>query len=57
MNAKSFLNPADEYREVPFWSWNDNLDPDELRRQIQLMKQGGWGGWPSGRMPSALTKR
>ncbi len=45
MDANSFLNPPDEYREAPFWSWNDDLDPDELRRQIGLTKQGGWGGF------------
>jgi hypothetical protein len=33
--------PPKEYREVPFWSWNDELDPAELRRQIALMDQAG----------------
>lgn len=23
--------PPKEYRSVPFWSWNDKLDPNELR--------------------------
>lgn len=26
-----------EYGSIPFWSWNDQLDQDELRRQIQVM--------------------
>jgi len=30
---------------VPFWSWNDDLDPQELCRQIALMDEGGWGGF------------
>ena len=36
---------APEYRPVPFWSWNDELDPDELRRQIRLMHDAGIGGF------------
>ncbi len=34
-----------EYQSIPFWSWNDELKPDELRRQIRLMKQAGIGGF------------
>ncbi len=45
MDNEEFRNPAQEYREIPFWSWNDLLDPDELRRQIRLMREGGWGGF------------
>ena len=26
-----------EYGSIPFWSWNDKLDPAELRRQIRNM--------------------
>ncbi len=33
------------YRLAPFWSWNDDLDSQELRRQIQEMKQAGLGGF------------
>jgi alpha-L-rhamnosidase len=33
-----------DYRPVPFWSWNDQLDPDEIRWQIRRMKEGGFGG-------------
>ncbi len=45
MNPDIFRNPPKEYREVPFWSWNDTLDADELRRQIALMDEAGWGGF------------
>ena len=34
-----------DYRPVPFWSWNDDLDPEELRRQIRQMKKNGMGGF------------
>ena len=36
---------APEYRPVPFWSWNDELDPAELTRQIELMRAAGIGGF------------
>lgn len=42
---KQLANPEPEYRPLPFWSWNDKLDPDELRRQIRLMKESGVGGY------------
>ncbi len=28
-----------EYGSIPFWSWNDKLNPEELRRQIRNMKE------------------
>lgn len=34
-----------EYRSIPFWSWNDELEPDELRNQIRWMKKQGFGGY------------
>jgi len=34
-----------EYRSIPFWSWNDKLEPDELKRQIAWMKENGIGGF------------
>ena len=40
-----FQNPPHEYREIPFWSWNDELDPKELVRQIGLIEEAGWGGF------------
>ena len=34
-----------EYESIPFWSWNDELRPEELRRQIRQMKKAGIGGF------------
>ncbi|MBM3134664.1 MAG: hypothetical protein FJZ89_05120, partial [Chloroflexi bacterium] len=45
MNPEQFQRPPNIYGEVPFWSWNDRLDPQELARQVALMAQGGWGGF------------
>ncbi len=33
------------FRGAPFWSWNDKLDPEELRRQIRQFHQQGLGGF------------
>jgi len=30
---------------VPFWSWNDDLQEEELIRQIAMMDEQGWGGF------------
>lgn len=30
---------------LPFWSWNDRLEPRELRRQIRVMKELGMNGF------------
>lgn len=36
---------APEYGSIPFWSWNDKLDPEELRRQIRNMHDLGMRGF------------
>ena len=38
-------NPPAEYRSLPFWAWNDKLDPEVLRWQIREMKKSGIGGY------------
>jgi len=32
------------FRGLPFWSWNDDLHPEELARQVREMAQAGLGG-------------
>ena len=34
-----------QYRPAPFWSWNDKLEPEELRWQIREMAKAGLGGF------------
>lgn len=34
-----------EHTSLPFWSWNDRLDSDELVRQIEAMRAAGIGGF------------
>ena len=42
---KLFENPGAEYRGKPFWSWNGELEKDELIRQVSIMKEMGFGGY------------
>ncbi len=37
-------NPGAEFRSLPFWAWNSRMQHDELRRQIQDMRDKGLGG-------------
>ena len=39
-----FANPPSEYRPVVFWSWNEVIEPKEVKRQLQLLKEAGVGG-------------
>lgn len=42
---KQFKNPSNQYRPIPFWSWNDKLEKDELEYQIEQMKKVRVGGY------------
>ncbi|MEM2436917.1 MAG: hypothetical protein QXN75_02940 [Thermoproteota archaeon] len=39
MNLKEFKDPLKEYRPSPFWSWNNLLDANELRRQVTSLQK------------------
>ncbi len=44
-NVKAlFKVPPVEYKGKPFWSWNGELDRDELIRQTGVMQEMGFGG-------------
>ena len=34
-----------EYAPVPFWSWNNEIKPEECKRQIRQMQEVGFGGF------------
>ena len=45
-NLKAALSGnLDEYKSIPFWSWNNHLDEKVLVRQIEEMKEAGIGGF------------
>ena len=35
----------EQYRPIPFWSWNAELEINELIRQIKWMKENAIGGF------------
>lgn len=40
-----FRSPSAEYRGKPFWSWNGKLEKDELLRQLNIIREMGFGGF------------
>ncbi len=52
---KTFENPPCEFRSAPFWSWNDDLQPDELVRQVRAFREQGIGGFFMHSRPGLLT--
>ncbi len=40
-----FNENLDEYKSIPFWSWNNSLDERELVKQIEEMASAGVGGF------------
>jgi len=45
MDEQLFANPPNEYRPAPFWSVNDVLEPEKLRRHVREFARVGYGGW------------
>ena len=43
--ASQFRCPGAAYRGKPFWSWNGELNQEELIRQIHVMQEMGLGGF------------
>ena len=45
LSPELFRNPTSEYRGTPFWAWNCKLERDELLRQIDVLREMGFGGF------------
>jgi hypothetical protein len=45
LDLSLFRHPTSEYRGTPFWSWNDVLDIAQLKRQVEQLRQMGFGGF------------
>ncbi|NHN33630.1 glycosyl hydrolase [Paenibacillus agricola] len=45
LNEKWFRNPPVEFRVLPFWFWNGDLQEAEIVRQIDEMADKGLGGF------------
>lgn len=37
-SAAAFRSPPDEFRPVPFWGWTGDINREQIRRQLQLMR-------------------
>lgn len=42
---RELADPGNHYRPITFWSWNNLLTEEELRRQIREQKSAGMGGY------------
>ena len=40
-----FKRIENKYRPIPFWSWNEKLDTEETKKQIDIMHNAGIGGF------------
>lgn len=45
LSSELFKNPTSEYRGTPFWSWNCKMTPEMLEKQIDYLKEMGFGGF------------
>ena len=45
LSDELFRSPTSEYRGTPFWSWNCKMTPALLERQIEYLKEMGFGGF------------
>ena len=45
LDNELFLTPTSEYRGTPFWAWNCKMTPEILTKQIEYLKQMGFGGF------------
>lgn len=43
--ARSFEDPPQQFGPMPFWFWNDELEDNEIIRQIHKMHAMGFGGF------------
>ncbi len=43
MNRSEFLHPGNEYRGVTLWMLNDELEEEEISRQVRTFAHAGWG--------------
>ena len=41
---ETFKNPPKRFRARTFWAWNGKLDAEELKRQIAVLDEMGFGG-------------
>ena len=45
LDLELFKNPTSEYRAAPFWAWNCEMTPELLTKEIDYIKEMGFGGF------------
>ena len=45
LDEELFKSPTSEYRGTPFWAWNCKMTPEILKKQIEYLKEMGFGGF------------
>ena len=45
LSHATFSAPTSEYRATPFWAWNCKMTPEILERQIEYLRDMGFGGF------------
>lgn len=41
---KAFADPPPEYRPMPLWVWNDEMEPERIREMLEQYRRQGLGG-------------
>lgn len=41
---RNFQDPPAEFRTAPLWVWNDEMNPERIKEQLQQFKEQGMGG-------------
>ena len=44
LDLRRVAEPSPIFRPAPFWSWNEVMEPREVRRQVHELARGGLGG-------------
>jgi hypothetical protein len=53
---RNFADPPAEYRAVPLWVWNDEMEPARLKEQLRQYKEQGIGGTFVHPRPGLITE-
>ena len=50
------VDPSSEYRTAPLWDWNDIINKEDIKFQMEEFKNGGLGGVFIHRRPGLVSE-